>query len=389
MAWFSCKLSEVKSGKKTLNVGDVTIDRAIGSDWSPDWISDLTGEQSARDFIDAVEALGEVDKIRLTINSPGGDVASGIRIFNYLKNHPANVEIRVEGMAASIASVIMMAGDSRVMGVGSVVMVHNPMTFAGGYYNESELREMADAMAVIKSAIVDAYVAGTGRDADEISAMMDEGDSYFDAADAMEWGFATATDETIRAVATAEDMAPFAQQMKVAAKAKELEAENSVLAGSMLDLEAAHKAEVEKLEREKVETELALATAQVAIDGLTETLDAYTNPTPATAEQVIEWAEEFGVENFAVQIAKQKLTPDVAKQRLELAAEMSVIATAAGINAETLVNNLDNVALLVRAAVAEAMAAGQSDVANQVSPTAGGNSRTPDSRRAFAQLNRK
>src|SRR5680860_815682 len=114
MSWFSAKVSGVRTAK-------VVIDRAIGSDWGPDWISDLTNENAAEDFIKSVDDLGKLDRIDIEINSPGGDVASGLRIMNYLIEHPAQVHVKVTGMAASIAAIVMLAGDKRSMGIGTSI----------------------------------------------------------------------------------------------------------------------------------------------------------------------------------------------------------------------------------------------------------------------------
>ncbi|EGP18439.1 hypothetical protein, partial [Halomonas sp. TD01] len=77
MSWFKAKALADNPRK-----AHVVIDKPIGSDWAPDWIADFTGEKAAREFIAEVDALGELDEITVEINSPGGDVASGVRIMN-------------------------------------------------------------------------------------------------------------------------------------------------------------------------------------------------------------------------------------------------------------------------------------------------------------------
>src|SRR5690554_5380188 len=119
MPWFTAQARDDNP-----RYAHVVIDKPIGSDWAPDWIADFTGQQPAREFIAAVDALGDLDEIDLDLNTPGGDVASGVRIYHYLRDHPAKVNVRVTGMAASIGTIIMMAGDTRSMAIGSTMMTH-------------------------------------------------------------------------------------------------------------------------------------------------------------------------------------------------------------------------------------------------------------------------
>src|SRR5262245_14805364 len=81
---------------------------------------------SAKQLIAQIKDLGDVKKITVHINSPGGDVFDGISIYNYLKRHPAFVEVIVEGLAASIASVVAMSANRIIMPENSMLMIHNP-----------------------------------------------------------------------------------------------------------------------------------------------------------------------------------------------------------------------------------------------------------------------
>ncbi|WP_413614759.1 Clp protease ClpP [Halomonas cupida] len=219
MTWFTAVAAASDSRR-----AQVVIDKPIGSDWAPDWISDFTGEQPARDFIDAVEALGEIDVIDLEINSPGGDVASGIRIFNYLRNHKAIVNVRVTGTAASIATVIMMAGDTRTMGVGATIMTHRAASLMIGFYTAAEMKEFAKNIDVIDAAIVEAYAAATGKSAEAINSLLDQGDTFMGADEAIDWGFATDKDAKLKAVACA-DPRMFQSQIQQQGKIRQLEAQ--------------------------------------------------------------------------------------------------------------------------------------------------------------------
>ena len=208
MKWFTAKALADNPRR-----AHVVIDKAIGSDWAPDWISDFTGEQPARDFIAEIDALGELDDIDLDLNSPGGDVASGVRIMNYLIQHQAKVHVRVTGMAASIATVIMMAGDTRTMGVGTTIMTHRTSSLMVGFFNAQEMQETARNLSKFDDALVDAYVAATGKSAEEINGLLDQGDTIMGADEAIEWGFATDKDAKLAAVASA-DFAPYMKQLE-------------------------------------------------------------------------------------------------------------------------------------------------------------------------------
>lgn len=233
MTWFTAKASADNPRR-----AQVVIDKPIGSDWAPDWINDLVGDQPAREFIQAIEALGELDDIDLELNSPGGDVASGVRIYNYLRNHRANVHVRVTGMAASIATVVMMAGDSRTMGVGATIMTHRAASLMVGFYTAQEMKDFARNIDVIDAAIVDAYVATTGKTAEEIGELLDRGDTFMGADEAIDWGFATDKDAKLKAVACA-DPKLFQSQIHQQGKIRQLEAQLAAQGGANQTMSAA------------------------------------------------------------------------------------------------------------------------------------------------------
>lgn len=225
MKWFN-----VAARDDNARHAHVVIDKPIGSDWAPDWISDFTGEKPARELISEIAALGELDDITVELNSPGGDVASGVRIYNYLKDHQAKIHTRVTGCAASIATVIMMAGDTRSMAIGSTMMTHRASGLMVGFFNAREMAETAKQLESIDAAMVDIYIAATGKSADDISAMLDQGDTYHGAAEAVEWGFATEADATLKAVASA-DISPYLKQLEQSGEIARLKAQVKGQAG--------------------------------------------------------------------------------------------------------------------------------------------------------------
>jgi ATP-dependent Clp protease, protease subunit len=121
---------------------------------------------------DIALALKGAKDVTVNINSPGGSLWEGAAIYNLLKAHPGKVTTKAIGLAASAASVIMEAGDVRLMGPLSFMMIHNGQVFAAG--DRHDLAEVVDTLTTIDSAIRDVYVARTGKHAQSISTMMDE-----------------------------------------------------------------------------------------------------------------------------------------------------------------------------------------------------------------------
>ena len=166
----------------TINIyGDITS-----------WPWEELGEMSAVNLSKQLEALGDVDKIDVFINSYGGEVAEGLAIYNALKRHKAKVTTYCDGFACSIASVIFMAGDERVMNESSLLMIHNAWTYAAG--NAEELRKQADDLEKITQASVEAYKSHSTLTEKEIKKLMDE-ETWILPTEALEYGFATAIDK--------------------------------------------------------------------------------------------------------------------------------------------------------------------------------------------------
>ena len=151
------------------------------------------GDVSAVNLSKRLEELGEVSKINVYINSYGGEVAEGLAIYNALKRHKAKVVTYCDGFAASIASVIFMAGDKRVMSEASLLMIHNAWTVGVG--NAAELRKQADDLDKITRASIEAYKAHSNLSEDEIKALLDA-ETWILPEEALEYGFATKVEKT-------------------------------------------------------------------------------------------------------------------------------------------------------------------------------------------------
>lgn len=125
--------------------------------------------------------------ISVWINSPGGDVFAAAQIYNMLMDYPSDVTVMIDGLAASAASVIAMAGTEVQMSPVAMMMIHNPATVAIG--DSEEMKKAVKMLDEVKESIMNAYEIKTGLPRDKISKMMDA-ESWFNANKAVELGFA-------------------------------------------------------------------------------------------------------------------------------------------------------------------------------------------------------
>lgn len=133
------------------------------------------------------ELMAGSGDITLWINSPGGDVFAAAQIYNMLMDYPGRVTVKIDGLAASAASVIAMAGSQVEMSPVAMMMIHNPITVAIG--DSKEMQKAIDMLAEVKESIVNAYEIKTGLSRNKISKLMDA-ETWFNAKKAVELGFA-------------------------------------------------------------------------------------------------------------------------------------------------------------------------------------------------------
>lgn len=187
--------------KKYFNVVKASAERGeihiygdiINEDWR--WGNDT----SAVSFRDALSALEDVQVIDLHINSGGGDVFEASAIYNMLKRHKARIEVHIDGLAASAASVIAMAGDKVTMPQNAMMMIHNMWTIVMG--NHNDLRKAADEAEKISDATVkQSYLnKNPNLDADKLAQMLDN-ETWLTADEALELGL---IDEVVTATPVA------------------------------------------------------------------------------------------------------------------------------------------------------------------------------------------
>lgn len=163
-------------------------------------IGDYWDELDAKDIVDDLRLI-EAKTIVVHIYSPGGSVFAGLAIYNALKAHPADILVKIDSVAASIASVIAMSGTVE-MPENAFLMIHNP--FAGVLGDAADMQKMAALLEKVKSSLVGVYNAKTGLKVQEISDMMDA-ETWMLAAEAVKLGFA----DTVIGAADPKNMSVF------------------------------------------------------------------------------------------------------------------------------------------------------------------------------------
>jgi len=139
----------------------------------------------AKSFISQLKSLKQKD-VTVRINSAGGSVFDGIAIYNVIKDSDKNITVKIDGLAASIASVIAMAGKKVIMADNAMMMIHNPWN--GIWGDAEDMRSMAELLDKIKETIITSYKNKTGLEESVISKMMDE-ETWMTAKEAKEFGF--------------------------------------------------------------------------------------------------------------------------------------------------------------------------------------------------------
>jgi len=155
---------------------------------------------SAASFAQDLKDCGNnIKQINLHIHSPGGDVFDGIAIYNLLKNHPANVTVYIDGLAASMASVIAMAGNEVIMPENAMMMIHKPWGIQGG--DAEDMRKYADLLDKVENTLIPAYANKTGKTPEELAEML-SAETWLNGKECVEQGFADKLAEPLVAMAS-------------------------------------------------------------------------------------------------------------------------------------------------------------------------------------------
>lgn len=155
---------------------------------------------SAASFAQDLKDCGNnLKQINLHIHSPGGDVFDGIAIYNLLKNHPANVTVYIDGLAASMASVIAMAGNEVIMPENAMMMIHKPWGIQGG--DAEDMRKYADLLDKVENTLIPAYASKTGKTPEELAELL-SAETWLNGKECVEQGFADKLAEPLVAMAS-------------------------------------------------------------------------------------------------------------------------------------------------------------------------------------------
>jgi ATP-dependent Clp endopeptidase proteolytic subunit ClpP len=155
---------------------------------------------SAKQFIADLKSVPADHEIVLKIHSPGGEVFDGNAIYNALKRHPGGVSVQIEGLAASMATVISLAGAPVKMAANGFYMIHNPWGSAVG--DAEEMRDQAALLDKIRSGMIAAYSAKSGQEPEQIAAWMDA-ETWFSAEEAQAAGFVDEVTDSLAIAANA------------------------------------------------------------------------------------------------------------------------------------------------------------------------------------------
>lgn len=181
---FNIAVKRAADGAKHL---DLHLHGVIDGGWTQE-----DGDGDGANVADTIAKLAEhrdAGTVHAYINSVGGSAFAGVALYNALSQHPGEVTCYVQGLAASAASLVAMAGNT-VMCTGSMMMIHSPSTIAMG--NAAELRKQADVLDKVQGALAEIYTKKTGKSAADVNALLD-GETWMTAAEAVAAGFANET----------------------------------------------------------------------------------------------------------------------------------------------------------------------------------------------------
>ena len=308
------------------------------------------GGVTAKSFLAELKKLSG-QRVHLRINSVGGSVVEGAAIYNALRRHKGGLVVHIDALAASMASVIAMAGDETLIADNALVMIHNPWGMTMG--DADELRKEADILDKLKATLVNAYVRKTGMEAEQVAQMMDD-ETWLDATEAVALGFADAIEDGIEAAASitpeaararfdifqnsmarkttktikAEEAAPAEVvaepivEAPVADEAVDTSSEDTMNAELQAKVDALQADLAAKVEAEAAQAQVAedtakeLETLKAEVERLTaesaskdEEITALLAASKSAGEQAAAIVASVGLEPVVVQPAEQELTP--------------------------------------------------------------------------------
>jgi ATP-dependent Clp protease protease subunit len=244
---------------------------------------------TAQHFKDSLDQLDGVDEITISIDSVGGDVTTGFAIYNMLNRHPAHKVGRVEGLAASMASVILMAADEVEMPENAMLMIHNPW---GSVQGEADtMQSFADALRVMQENIATAYQKRTGLKAKQIADMMNK-ETWLSAKEAVKLGFADRVEKPQK-MAAKHDLSKFTKVPDKFGKANAAASGNGVSTEEESDMTmtAEEKQKAEKEIRDALLAKHKEIRSLCAIAGKPDLAEGYIGEDKSTEEVIADLAK--------------------------------------------------------------------------------------------------
>ncbi|MEY5019063.1 MAG: hypothetical protein RLZ22_151 [Verrucomicrobiota bacterium] len=322
---------------------------------------------SAKQFITDLKRVPADHEIVLKIHSPGGEVFDGNAIFNALKRHPGGVTVEIEGLAASMATVISLAGAPVKMAANGFYMIHNPWGVAMG--DAEEMRDQAALLEKIREGMIAAYSAKSGQEPEQIAAWMDA-ETWFTATEAQAAGF---VDEVTDSLALAASTNKFSRLAKFRNAPSDLTA-RSVDMDPQLEAAAEIDEEVviEATEEQAAEEQAAEATPSASLAEIIEAAPEAAEeevqpeeeaPAPEVPVASVPHADAIVAKYNAVLARAEKAESELTTVKAELDAERTALANlerSLGLAAARVVPVIENSAPEASDPVAEYLAAVES-----------------------------
>ena len=323
-SWYAIPTIEAKHGKST----DIHIYDEIG-------VHGVT----AKSFLEDLKGLKGKD-ITVHINSTGGDVFQGQAIYTALKNYTGKVTVKIEGLAASMATVIALAADKIEMTANSLFMIHSPMSNVFG--NKSQMRKQINALEKVESTMLNVYSKKTNLSEEKIALMLDT-ETWLTADEALEFGFIDEITGKVSVVAKY-DMSGFVnktpEQILKTFGNEEIKTENKMDEQTMTNWfteiknlivgkteETAKQEPAAQTETEAPKEEVNVDDLKAQISSLTEERDSLSQKLSVQKEKSNEAKEEFKTqfEQMAQRISKLEATPSttLAENEPKVAVEKS------------------------------------------------------------------
>lgn len=145
-------------------------------------------DTTAKSFVDDLKSFGGAD-VTIHLNSGGGDCFAALAIYNTLKNYSGAVNISIEGLCASAATIIACGGSKITIAANSLMMIHNPSVGLAGYFDEIDIGKVQNSLSAVKSTLIQTYQARTGKTESELAKLLNN-ETWYTAQEAVENGFA-------------------------------------------------------------------------------------------------------------------------------------------------------------------------------------------------------